>query len=228
MSVDGFTETAYAAYKSFMEAFVKDDEQWKIKIDENVAVVLIGQKGDIMSLDEYKSRAGSVIAKAMVHVDFVDGFKRNRSLNTVAVDRFKLSFQTRGILRRESLLGCLLQDNQLVNESKVTVVERSGVFKDGIEGFSFTVIGGNHRISALKQFGDDFLPGSEADLEWWLVPEYVRGQEYTRLIEFDIIAVPPSVHALCFFAANDNMKSQVCVLHVICFVVIINISFYGM
>ena len=60
------------------------------------------------------------------------------------------------------------------------------------------------------------------------MPEYVRGQEYTRLIEFDIIAVPPSVHALCVFASNDNMKSQVCVLHVICFVVIINISFNGM
>ena len=50
MSVGGFIESAYAAYKSFMEAFVKVDEHWKIMRDENVAVVLIGQKGMMMMM----------------------------------------------------------------------------------------------------------------------------------------------------------------------------------
>ena len=212
MSFDGFIESAYAAYKSFMEAFVESNGEWRILKDDMVAVIYRGQLGNVLTLDEYKAKAGYVIGRASVHLNLVDGFKKNRSINEVAVERFQLAFEMRGILKREPLLGCLLQDQQLVNDSRVSVVRRSGEFAEGFPTFSFTVLGGNHRVYALKALGEDFVPGSKAELADFLVPVYVRGNEYNRFIDFDIIAVPHSVSGLCAYASNDNMKSQVCVV----------------
>ena len=101
------------------------------------------------------------------------------------------------------------------NDSGVTVVERSGVFKRSVCEFenaelSIVVIGGNHRVKALKSLGAGFDLGCEdPDLMRHLAAMYLRGRSHNGYYPMRIISCPPEISGLVEWASLDNMKNNV-------------------
>ena len=211
-----FMKKAYAAYAGFMRSLVKEDNVWKLKKGEVVVASLIGEKPEVMSPEEYRNTAGQVALSFYVHIDAVDGFGKNRALSSKTVSSFDREFRIRGFLQHEPIYGVLLCDGMLVNDSGVTVVTRSGVFSESIceveknLELSIVVVGGNHRMKALKALGSNFSLGCEDDdVRRDLTGLYTRGNRHGGFYPMKVICCPPDVGALVEWASLENIKNNV-------------------
>ena len=211
-----FMKKAYAAYAGFLRRLVNEGGVWKLKKGEVVVASLIGDKPRTMSPEEYRNATGQVALSFHVHIDAVDGFRKNRALSSKTVSSFDREFRNRGFLLNEPIYGVLLCDGMLENESGVTVVTRSGVFTESIcevetnLELSIVVIGGNHRFKALKALGPDFLLGcDDSKVDQHLTGTYLRGNSHGGYYPMKIICCPPDVKAMVEWASLDNIKNNV-------------------
>jgi hypothetical protein len=222
--VSRFMKKAYDAYLAFMRSFVKVGDVWQMKKGDVIVGTLLGEKPEELSAEEYQKAAGRVILRLHVHVDAVDGFRKNRSLLAKTVSSFESEFRSRGFLYHEPIYGVLLLDGMIENDSGVTVVKRSGHFKHSIcevdrnVELSICVIGGNHRVKALKALGANFELGCEdPELAPHLAAMYLRGNGHKGYYPMQIIGCPPEIAGLVEWASLDNIKNNVSWLE--CYVV---------
>ena len=211
-----FVEKSYAAYAAFYNSFVEEDGVWVSKKGEVVAAKLIGRRPRQLSEDEYRQASGEVVLECVVHINAVDGFAKNRAICGKSLQSFVREFKRRGFLKFEPIYAVLLCDGQLVNDSGVSVVVRSDAFAEGVinidrfTALSICVVGGNHRMKALKMLGVDYDLGCEdATLDPHLLGTYIRGNAHNGLYPIKIIAAPTCSADLVEFASLDNIKNNV-------------------
>ena len=210
-----FMRRAYNAYIGVLRKLVNEGGVWNLKKGIMVVASLIGDRPIELSFEEYVKAAGGVILNFNVHIDAVDGFRKNRSLSAKTVASFVSEFRIRGYLQHDPFYGVFLFDGMVVNDSGVTVVERSGVFRESVCEFenaelSIVVIGGNHRAKALKSLGSDVDLGCEdLELDRHLAAMYMRGRSHNGYFPMRIISCPPEISGLVEWASLDNMKNNV-------------------